>query len=82
MQLSTTFGARRKVDETGVGAHANAVDGPLHGLREVVRHAGLVVAARPQSNRNRDGEGLSNVEDAFWQPLLAATASTFVAMMI
>jgi hypothetical protein len=40
------------------------------------------VAARPQSNRNRDGEGLSNVEDAFWQPLLAATASTFVAMMI
>ncbi len=33
-------------------------------------------------HRPRDGEGLSNVEDAFWQPLLAATASTFVAMMI
>ena len=25
------------MDETGVGAHANAVDGPLHGLREAVR---------------------------------------------
>ena len=82
MQLSTTFGVRGKVDETGVGAHANAVDGPLHGLREAVRHAGLVVAARPQSNRNRDGVGLSNVENAFWQPLLAATASTFVEVRI
>ena len=49
MQLSTTFGARRKVDETGVGAHANAVDGPLHGLREAVRRC--EAPEQPKSRR-------------------------------
>ena len=31
------------------------------------------------SNRNRGGGGLSNVDNALWRPLPAATASTLVA---